>query len=226
VGRVVEVTDGRGTPWIIKTVPAATMFGNEVGAYTHWVPRFADQAPAMLDAHPALHTLILQWLPGETDWPFEPAVHRDAGRLLDRIHTAEAPRCEGPGLAEASFDRLDPALRRLPDRTLIGRRELAFVAQSVDLLASHATLPGCRATADYRGHNWLRGDGPMRVIDFSEAGWNAAASDFARLFIGPCWERPDLSAAFFDGYEWGLTDDELDAIRLQLPVMRVRRRRG
>jgi hypothetical protein len=59
----------------------------------------------------------------------------------------------------------------------------------------------------------------MRVIDFSGAGWNAAAADFARLFIGPWWERPDLSCAFFGGYGRGPTDHELDAVRLQLPVL-------
>jgi thiamine kinase-like enzyme len=221
VGRVVEVADHRGTSWVIKTVPTETMFRNEFLAYTHWVPRFADQAPAMRDAHPGLRTLILQRLPGRSEWSFDPAVHREAGRLLARIHAAAPPMADGPGLAEASHDLLDRALRRLPNRALLGHRELAFVAASVGLLEGLDTLPRVPCHGDYGGHNWLRGAGPMRVIDFSGAGRNAAAADFARLFIGPWWERPDLSSAFFDGYGRGLTDDELDAVRLQLPVLAV-----
>ncbi|MDQ4052357.1 MAG: aminoglycoside phosphotransferase family protein [Actinomycetota bacterium] len=219
VGRVVEVADDRGVPWVVKTVPTATMFGNEVRAYTHWVPRFADQAPALRDAHPDLRTLILQRLPGRTEWSFDVPVHREAGRLLARIHGAASPQADGPGLAEASSDLLDRALRRLPDRTLLGRRELAFVAASIELLPGHAALPRVPCHGDYGGHNWLRGAGPMRVIDFSGAGWNPAAADFARLFIGPWWERPDLSDAFFDGYGRELTEAERDATRLQLPVL-------
>lgn len=53
VGRVVEVADSRGTRWVVKTVPTATMFRNELRAYTLWVPHFADQAPAMFEAPPA-----------------------------------------------------------------------------------------------------------------------------------------------------------------------------
>lgn len=126
---------------------------------------------------------------------------------------------EGPGLAEASHDLLDRALRRLPDRTLLDRRELTFVTASIDQLEGHATLPRVPCHGDYNGHNWLRGDELMRVIDFSFAGQNAAPADFARLFIGRWWERPDLSGAFLDGYGRGLADDELDAVRLQLPAL-------
>ena len=219
VGRVVEVADARGIPWVVKTVPTATMFGNEVRAYTRWVPRFADQAPALRGADPDLRTLILQRLPGRTEWSFDPRVHRDAGRLLARIHGAAPPLATGPGLAEASSDLLDRALRRLPDRTLVSHRELEFVSASIELLQGHAALPRVPCHGDYGGHNWLRGAGRMTVIDFSGATWNAAAADFARLFIGPWWERPDLSNAFLDGYGRGLTDAELDAVRLQLPVL-------
>jgi hypothetical protein len=203
----------------VKTVPTTTMFRNEVRAYRRWVPRFADQAPALLDAHPGLRTLVLQRVPGRTAWSFDPEVHRDAGRLLARIHGSAPARADGPGLAEASYDLLGKALRRLPDRGVVGGHELAFVTASVELLEKHRRLPRVPCHGDYGGHNWLRGAGLLRVIDFSGAGWNAAASDFARLFIGPWWARPDLSSAFLEGYGRGLADAELEAIRLQLPVL-------
>lgn len=221
VGRVAEVVDERGTPWVVKTVPTATMFRNEHGAYTRWVPQFADQAPAMREAHPGLRSLILQRLPGRPEWSFDPTVHREAGRLLGRIHAAGAPLPGGPGLAEATHDLLERALRRLPDRGVLADRELAFVAASIERLEDHARLPRVPCHGDYGGHNWLRGAGPMRVIDFSGARWNPAVADFARLFIGPWWERPDLSGAFLEGYGRRLTDEELDAVRLQLPVLAV-----
>lgn len=217
-GRVVAVTDRRGNDWVVKTVPTGRAFDNELNAYLHWVPRFADQAPGLHDAHPRLRTLVMQHLPGIPEWSFEPQHHRDAGRLLARIHGCAPPRSDGPTVAEATACLLDRAVTRLPSGVAVSDRELCFVTASLEMLGTLAHLPRVPCHGDYSGHNWLRGDGPLRVIDFSGAGWSPAALDFARLFVGPWWERPDLAEAFFDGYGRPLSDAELEAVRHQLPI--------
>lgn len=221
-GRVVVVVDEAGEHWVVKTVPSGREFRRELHAYTHWVPHFADQAAQLRNADPALRTLILQRLPGFADWSFEPADHRDAGRLLRRIHTAAPVRNERPDIGALTADKLALSLKRVADRSLLTPDELEFTRKGITVLRNefgHLDKVPCHG--DYGGHNWLRGSGRMRVIDFSTAAYNAAASDFARNFIGPWWERPDLVTAFFEGYGRPITDEELACVRHQLPTFAV-----
>jgi len=221
-GRVLVVADGQGRSWVLKTVPTRAAFERELNAYTHWVPHFVDQAPRLQHADHGLRTLILEHLPGYTDWTFDPADHFAAGRLLQRIHTAAPARWDGPDVGTTTDDNLAATLRRLPDPALVGAVERGFARAGVHALREEfGHLPRVPCHGDFGGHNWLRGADRMRVIDFSSARFNAAAADFARLFIGPWWERPDLVEAFFEGYGRPITGEELECVRLQLPVFAI-----
>lgn len=221
-GRVVAVLDRAGEPWIIKTVPTQAEFRCELNAYTRWVPHFVDQAPRLRHADPKLHTVILQRLPGHTDWTFEPRDHLEAGRLLRRIHEAAPARRSGGGVGELTADKLAVALQRLPDPGMLPADHLEYArACVVTLREEFDHLPRVPCHGDYGGHNWLRDADRLWVIDFASAAFNAAASDFARLFIGPWWERPDLIEAFFEGYGRLITDEELECVRLQLPTLAI-----
>jgi len=57
------------------------------------------------------------------------------------------------------------------------------------------------------------------MIDFGAATVAPAVWEFARLFLGQWWERPELSEAFFDGYGRALDAQESAAVRLQMPVV-------
>lgn len=221
LGRVCRVIDGDGVPWVVKTVPTRLAFARESNAYRNWVPHFADQAPALHHAQPRLRTLILEHVPGDGGWTFDHATHEDAGRLLRRIHHA-APTRHRPGVGRAAAEKLDASLRTLPEQRLVTRGERMFLRACVrELRAVFGHLPLVPCHGDFGPHNWLRSGGPLQVIDFSLARFNAAAADFARLYVGPWWERPDLAAAFFTGYGRPITADELECVRLVLPVLAV-----
>lgn len=235
VGSVVEVHDRHGTPWVVKTAPTPGAFDREQHAYAVWVPHLADQAPRLLAAHPDSRTLVLERVPGEADWSWDPARHREAGRLLRRLHDAppggapdqapgqapgQAPdQATGVGLGRLMHGRLDAALRRMPAGTTVDPALVAAAERAVGALKrEHAALPRVPVHGDFGGHNWVRGPDRLRVVDFADARLAPAALDFARLWVGPWWERPDLADAFFEGYGRPMTAQEHEAVRLQLPV--------
>lgn len=218
-GRVVAVTDTEGREWVVKSAPTALSFAREVKAYRRWVPAFADQAPALRHADPRLRTMVIEKLPGHTGWTFSPDDHTAAGRLLERIH-ASRPARPGPGVGTTTAQKLRSSLRSLPHPGLVDHDERDFLRQRVRTLrADFEHLPTVPTHGDFGGHNWLRDGEQLRVIDFSLARFNAAAADFARLFIGPWWQRPELPTAFFEGYGREPTAEEMACVRLTLPVL-------
>jgi hypothetical protein len=222
VGRVVAVEDRSGRCWVVKTAGSRGEFTREHLAYTQWVPAFADQAPRLLHADAELRTLIIEWVPGVGDWTFEPADHHDAGRLLRRLHQAAPPRHDGPSVGDLAELRLEVATRRAVGPGALATAALDHAAAGVGDLRRHFDhLPRVPTHGDFGGHNWLRGPDRLRVIDFATARYDSPVTDFARLYLGPWWERPDLAAAFFEGYGRTPTEEELACVRLQLPTLAV-----
>lgn len=221
IGSVVAVTDRAGQRWVVKSVPTRLSFARELNVYRNWVPHFADQAPALKHALPRLRTLIVEHVEGENDPTFDPEDHAAAGRLLQRIHTAAPPRRHRPGgVAKTTAEKLGATLRGLPDPTLIDREERLFLRQGIrELRADFGHLPAVPCHGDFGPHNWIRGQDRVRAIDFSLSRFNAAAADFARLYMGPWWERPHLAEAFFAGYGRPITEEEIECVRRILPVL-------
>jgi hypothetical protein len=104
-------------------------------------------------------------------------------------------------------------------RAVVPDIALRRVRASIDEFRAmtHPALVPCHG--DFGGHNLLRAGEPGSVIDLARAAWNPPAVDFARLYLGPLWERPDLADAFFEGYGRPVTEEELEAVRLLLPTL-------
>lgn len=220
-GRVIEVRDRNNKHWIVKTTPRETPFRRERFAYRHWVPRFPDQAPRLRATNAELHTLIVEHLPGEARWTFEHEDHRDAGRLLRRLHDAAPPILSGPTVAQLTAERLELAFRRSTEQ-ILSTQERAFALAAIPELHKRAAgLPRVPCHGDYAGHNWLRGPNGLNLIDFSAARRSTAMSDWTRLFAGAWWGRPRLAAAFFDGYGRDLLEEEAACIRLHMRALTV-----
>ena len=61
----------------------------------------------------------------------------------------------------------------------------------------HTLVP---AHGDWQPRNWLIHRGVVSIIDFGRAAMRPAMSDFARLAAQEFRRRPNLEAAFLDGY--------------------------
>lgn len=219
-GRVLRVQDHHGGSWIVKNPTLPIAFAAELRAYREWVPTFADQAPALISHDEATRTLILSWLPGAVSGTRQHPQHRDAGRLLARIHSAPVSGPEA-ALGERMHRRLDAALQRAPVG-LIKESDHQFATRSiVELDRSHADMPQVPCHGDFGPHNWLRHAEKVTAIDFGAAAVAPVVWDFARLFLGPWWERPAIAAAFFEGYGRTLTGEEQEAVRLLTPVFAI-----
>jgi len=80
--------------------------------------------------------------------------------------------------------------------------ELAVVDAALELVPAFEGEPPVPCHRDYYPANWIVGnDGTWAgVIDFEFSQWDVRAADFTRY---PDWDwvdRPDLVAAFFEGY--------------------------
>ena len=78
----------------------------------------------------------------------------------------------------------------------------ATVADLRAAIASHTHEPVelIPTHGDWQPRNWLIHDGVIRVIDLGRSDWRPAATDFARLARQEWVGRPDLEAAFLEGY--------------------------
>lgn len=174
--------------------------GREIDAHERWTGPLLDdeRAPRLLHADREAHVLVTTWLPGELaqDGPaqHDPEVHRQAGDLLARLHE-QAARLD---------DEWEAAQRRRV-LTWLGRAHRIPEEQEARVRELVAGWPDDPAVVvpthgDYQPRNWLWDDGTVRVIDFGRAAWRPAATDLTRLAVQEWVERPDLEAAFLEGY--------------------------
>lgn len=183
--------------------------GRGLAAYGDWVPALSrsGEAPHLLHADGAAHLIVLSWLPGHLvlDAPEEhdPATYAAAGHLLRRIHASGFRPDDGHQLAQDAH-----ALTWLDRPHRIGAAQERQVRERLG-----SPLPGPHPDlvpthGDWQPRNWMaerEGGRPgdrttVRVIDFGRADWRPAATDLGRLAVQQLVGRPDLEAAFFEGY--------------------------
>ncbi|GAB3599874.1 phosphotransferase [Microbacterium tumbae] len=174
--------------------------GREISAHPMYTAGLiaTGHAARLIDAEPALRVMILDHLPGilveGTDAELREDTHRQAGELLRRLH-AESAREDDDYEARTTAralswfetpNRVDPAMAREARRIL-------------------ETTPSRTARAvpthgDWQPRNWLIDEGIVRVIDFGRFAFRPAATDLTRLAAQQWRSRPELEAAFFEGY--------------------------
>jgi hypothetical protein len=208
---VLEVEDGGARRWIVKRCRQAEHFGQELTAYHEWVRSLDGLAPALVAADPAQHTLLLTREPGEITSGRDPALHRQAGRLIRRFHDAAAP-CPAPDFAERMRDRLEHGLAL--GGGIFGRRDADFVRAQVATLAGLPVPVRVPTHQDNQPRNWLVDDrGVVRLIDFGLSKWDVWVRDLLRLHAWDWQHDPGLEAAFLDGYGRSLGTDDRQLLR-------------
>lgn len=227
----VETSTGR---CYLKVHGQAEGWGTEVHAYERWARAFGDAAPRLLgarDQEPL--ALLISALPGQVmkdarlDGAQQRAAWRAAGQALTALHdlavgewfgpcgrdgqplaaTAGAPLAEAEAYVLAELDRWTEDGLRLGCLTPPEQEVIRAARQLSPAFAGEPPTPCHR---DYCPYNWLvTADGAWAgVIDFEFAYWDVRVADFTRY---PDWEwltRPDLIAAFFEGYGRALTPQE------------------
>jgi Ser/Thr protein kinase RdoA (MazF antagonist) len=203
---------------------------NEVYAYEHWAGAFDGAAPTLWAAcdQPAL-ALVVSELPGQIleDQSFPPARERAtwcaAGAALVALHDrgpgARFGRCRRDGAYTEALPvdardlvagRLERDMERAVAGEYIDEQELATLRAACELIPAFAGEQPTPCHRDYCAANWLvdAAGAWCGVIDFEFAYWDVRVADFSR---DPDWNwihRPDLIAAFFEGYGRSLTSQE------------------
>ncbi|MGH3685851.1 MAG: phosphotransferase enzyme family protein [Pseudonocardiaceae bacterium] len=215
-GEVLHVRNARGEEFAAKRHLNQRKHRREVHAYAHWVPNLAERAPRMVAADPTVPGILITAVPGQPAHrdgagpsvmpDKEAGIHRQAGKLLQRLHSAEPGR-SSPDPLSALGARL---AQWLPDAwRLLTSEDIDLVSRCTADLAVADRLPLVPCHLDYQPRNWMIDvAGDLRVIDFEHARLDIAIRDLVRLEFRHWTERPDLREAFLDGYGRSLDDNE------------------
>jgi Ser/Thr protein kinase RdoA (MazF antagonist) len=221
---VLCLRDANGGLWFVKHHRDRSRYRAELAAYRAWVPAVQEAAPRLRAHDDELPALLLSAVPGAmAPWPAgevrgpvaersaERAVHREAGKVLRRLHDA-APALPWPGFSTAKieeFDRLRPAAAQL-----LTPRELGRAAAEIAGLAAISVAPvRVPCHHDYTPRNWVIDHGALHVVDFEWCGLDAWVADLARLYLGIWPGRPDLREEFLAGYGRELSRIEREMLR-------------
>lgn len=154
------------------------------------------RVPRLVHADPAARVLVLTWLPGRLveDDPAvaQPSTYRQAGELLARFHARSArPSATWLGERRGRTLRWLAGPHRIPEKVVQCVRAHDWAVGEVDLVPTHG---------DLSPRNWVVHEGVVSFIDLGRADLRPAASDLFRLQDRAWRGRPDLEAAFFEGY--------------------------
>lgn len=205
--RVLHVRSARGHHVVKASGPDNAHLPRELLAHQRWtgaLVQHGDTAP-LVAADPGARVLVLERVPGRlalsTDDETSSAVHRQAGRILRRLHDQAArPDTDHLQAETAKALRTLDAPHRIAPATVDRTRALLEHAprHPVTLVPTHG---------DWHPRNWIVHDERLHAIDFGRFALRPAATDLTRLAV-LYWERsPELERAFFDGYG----DDPRDA---------------
>lgn len=214
----------------LKTHRARSAWETEVHAYEQWAPAFGSFAPRLLAvrAEEPL-ALVISELPGQilAEVKLSPsqerAVWRAAGQALVNLHDLAVGPCFGPCRRDGACSGLpisdaqaylltefEAWVNRGVRAGCLSEDELTLLNAVRDLIPAFAGEPPVPCHRDYGPDNWLVTDEGTwaGVIDFEFAYWDVRVADFTRY---PNWEwihRPDLLAAFHEGYGRSLTPQQ------------------
>lgn len=211
-GQVAWVRDGHSREYIAKQHSDAEMHRQEVHAYRRWVTALGEGAPRLAAANPDALMILVTALPGRAgQGAGDLSAHRQAGALLRRLHDAQ------PAEPLAGFQEwVATRIRWWRDQAapLLSAGEQDLIDHHLAALHDLDAPSGGPCHLDYQPRNWLIDSaGTLRVIDFEHARVCLQARDFVRLQFRYWPSRPDLRAAFFDGYGRQLTAEEQQLVR-------------
>lgn len=204
---------------VLKAHAHPRAFSQELHAYEAWLPRLGLAAtPRLLGVDLDARLLALSLAPGDRmsqetqDTPTERRTHAAAGSFARALHGLEVADPDPVPLLDAVRARLARALdTAAPLLTPAERDGLAARARAVDAFAGARRVPCHR---DFTPENWMSlktcpsghlsgrssGTAPVTILDFEHARLDAAEVDLVKLRADVWPTRPDLEAAFLDGY--------------------------
>lgn len=199
-------------PFVIKACRDGTgrhHFKREMAAFRSGaVDRLGKQASKILHVDEELGVMILSFVPGSlvfgTPYQLDADTHRQAGRLLRRIHSNPLVDEEWDAKAtRRSLDWLDKEHRIPPSDEKLARFVLS------DRISSPRPVEVVDTHGDYHPRNWLRDDaGKVAVIDWGRYERRPAFTDFVRCACQEWAQKPELGHAFAKGYGKDLRDTD------------------
>ena len=208
---VLRVRDAGGGRWVAKRHRERARYEAELAAYQRWAPGMGECVPRLRGFDDEGRVLVLAALSGEpVAWPGDVGSHRRAGAALRLLHDAEPPRPWGDfQMAKLSeFEGLAPQASQLLPVDVVD-----FVLGRILALAELDRAPmRVPCHRDYTPRNWLADGERLRVLDFELAQPDVWVSDLTRLASGAWCGRPELRAAFLEGY--GRAPDAEDEVVL------------
>ncbi|MEU2828714.1 phosphotransferase [Streptomyces lavendulae] len=212
--RVWRITGAAGGAWYLKRHRGPKFHDREVAAYRSWVPALGPRAPRLIAADPATQALVVSSLAGRSLHGMvlgaadEARVQHDLGRLVRALHHS-AP--EQPTESATAADKVKHHLEGARPYLAEGDEDLVLA-----LVSAYADLPKpvlVPTHGDLQYRNVLLDDaGEVLLFDFERSEYGTVTRDLVRL--SDTWTgRPDLRAAFLDGYGRPFTPTE--ELRLQ-----------
>lgn len=191
-------------------------------ALTEWAPALPAvgvRVPSVLHHDEGLRVQLLTHVPGtpgeQDDRAQTPATYRQVGRALAALHAQDPGAPDPMPVATAHRKRARAWARRA--RGLLPESTIQAVVDAASDPAAFEGLQRVPCHRDCTERNWLiDADGTLGLIDFEHARCDPWLSDLLRLEEWVFPDRPDLRAAFFEGY--GRTPDPTE--RRALSAMR------
>lgn len=216
--QVLELATPDGRRWFAKRLSLPRKWRRETAAYDAWSPHLAPLMPRLVGRCARRRTLLVEWLPGSSPRPRDPASYRPAGALLARLQDLPLP--EGWVDGAGRWDRWCLQVRARAEDQLERVRRLGVpvdtgvVRAAVEEMVALPPQPLVPCHGDFLPRNWLV-DGPrLAVIDFAEASAQPRGVAFARLHVNTIWDRVHLFERLLVGYGRALDDDEVRLVEL------------
>ncbi|MEU9253760.1 NUDIX domain-containing protein [Streptomyces sp. NPDC048270] len=207
--RVWRITGADGGVWYLKRHRGARFHEREVAAYRTWVPALGARAPRLVAADTTARAVLVTALAGRSpngmllDAAAEGRVQHELGRLASALHRSGPERPTGPSAAP---DKVRRHLAEAGPHLADGDEELVLALTRVYGDLPRPVVVPTHGDLQYR-NCLLTDDGALRLFDFERSEYATATRDMARL--SDTWTgRPELRAAFLDGYGRPLTPAE------------------
>ncbi|MFF4214124.1 phosphotransferase [Streptomyces sp. NPDC001796] len=222
--RVWALSRAGGLRFYLKVSPNPRMYERETFALRHAVPALGAGRAPQLRASSAEHlALLLTAVPGtplkqlSMSTAEELRAHRQGGALLALLHAAgdlSGPRrVEAEQALPAAADGADKHLRQVGD--LLTSAEHKLVRGLAEQLYDLPPLPLAFIHGDAWPRNllWSQHLGHAGWIDFERSRFDTAVRDFVLMSCGIWADRPDLRAAWIQGYGRDLLPEERHALK-------------
>lgn len=202
-GVVVEVETADRRRCFLKSHYKPRNYEVELETYRTVIPYLQEAAPKLLAFDDEYHLLVLSALPGTRADRVgcaanKVSVHRHAGELLRKFHSA-VPAVSVPDWAGQQRRLLEEWIGR-DLRGVLHGHEIDYARSIMSTDSRKQSVEAVWAHRDWGPRNWIVNGDLVYAVDFEHARRESWVADLVRLWWGEWVGRPDLQAAFLEGY--------------------------